>query len=154
MALTGADLVTDLDANLFFPAKVLLLSLLFLTSLPDFLAGLTVPLSLDLERPFSTALEVTVALFFSGPDADFFWSATDAILAGFAEDLAAAEVYDFNYFGADFDLDLSTGFVSLDLGLPDETLVAPLSAFSLSLASDFLDCFGADEDLLFFDSAF
>jgi len=78
---------------------------------------------------------------------------TDAVLAGFAVDFTTAETDDFNFFGADFDLDLSAGFVSLALGLPDKALTAPLLAFSFAL-TDFLDSLGADADLFSFDPAF
>ena len=112
MALTGADLVIALAAGLFFPAKVLLLSLLFLASPADFLAGLAAALSLGLElEPFlSAAFETMEVLFFNEVYvADFLSSGKDAVLAGFALDLSAA----FNDLGgADFDLDFAEAFTS------------------------------------------
>ena len=110
MALTGADLVIALAAGLFFPAKVLLLSLLFLASPADFLAGLAAALSLGLEPFLSAAFETMEVLFFNEVYvADFFSSGKDAVLAGFALDLSAA----FNDLGgADFDLDFAEAFTS------------------------------------------
>ena len=153
MDLTGADLVTGLDADLFLPAKVLLLSLLFLASLVDFLAGLAAAFSLALEVFLSAVLEIIEALFFSEVEVAYFLSSgEDAVLAGFTLDADF-----FNCLGgADFDLDFESGFASFDLGLLDAAL--PLSTLTFALDSAFLAAFfaslGADADLLAFESTF
>ena len=156
VALTGANLVTDLDAALFFPAKVILLSLLFLTSLADFFSVFVSGLSLDLdtERALSAVLDNANADFLTGT-AVFFLSRPDVVLAGFVEDLSD----DFRPFGADYDLDFCLIFVSFAVFLLTADLAAPLSPLFFCFISGFLTAFlpisfGADTDLLAFEEVF